>query len=175
MFLYCRRKSDEHFYMYKRMMENFTSLLFSSLSFCTFFYFLEGLTLTSSESRKWSELFVWVSWRESTGELNWPMQGFILENINQISHCFTCFLFKPTSIPGDALNSIKSLKVPSIYVLIEIAPDRVCRSDRPQIWYCLWLGVVDRSSQWLSNTDLRPALPGKAVIWSTGISFPLSR
>lgn len=30
-FLYCRRKSDEHFYMYKRMMENFTSLLSSFL------------------------------------------------------------------------------------------------------------------------------------------------
>lgn len=35
----------------------------------------------------------------------------------------------------ECMESIKCLEVCSVYVLIEIAPDRVCLSDSPLIWY----------------------------------------
>lgn len=80
------------------------------------------------------------------------MQGFMLVSIHQISllplpvfHVF----FYPLSPLGffslcalmqlcnstKCMESIKCLQVCSVYVLIEIAPDCVCLSDSPLIWY----------------------------------------
>lgn len=79
------------------------------------------------------------------------MQGFILVGGHQISPSL-CFMFSfftlhlPRALPPSVslvqlcpttkcMESIKCLEVCSVYVLIEIAPDCVCLSDSPVIWY----------------------------------------
>lgn len=81
------------------------------------------------------------------------MQEFMLVNIHQISFslCFMVVVFYPLyplsffslcvsmqlCTSTKCMESIECLEVCSVSVLIETAPDCVCLSDSPLIWYQL--------------------------------------